>query len=233
MTLSSLLERLLVRVRPQSQLQGQSQQGVPVSPRVLAGWYARKGAIPLVRGTLRGVTFGGRAFPFFLGGGGSIAYARRLFVGRAVLIGAGTRINAFSTEGVHLADGVTIREGAWIQCSSHPGHPGVGLWVGANTYIGPSAIVGVGGPVRIGAHCQIGAGCTFIAENHAEGVDGPSASEVTRQGIEIGAGTWIGHRVTILDGVTLGEKCVVGAGAVVTKSFPAGSKLVGVPARSL
>jgi len=41
---------------------------------------------------------------------------------------------------------------------------------------------------------------------------------------------WIGMRAMILPGVTLGEGCIVGAAAVVTKSFPPGSILAGNPA---
>lgn len=110
----------------------------------------------------------------------------------------------------------------------------MGLTIGDRTYIGPSVILGIGGRIVIGADCQIGAGCTFISENHRLSEDGvPSSTEVDREGIRIGAGSWIGHRATILDGVTLGEHCVVGAGAIVTKSFPPGTKLAGVPARPI
>ncbi len=44
---------------------------------------------------------------------------------------------------------------------------------------------------------------------------------------------WIGIRVIILPGVDLGEGCVVGAGSVVTKSWPAGTILAGVPAKPI
>src|SRR4030095_12301281 len=44
-------------------------------------------------------------------------------------------------------------------------------------------------------------------------------------------GAYIGANVTILQGVEIGESSVVGAGAVVTQSVPAGSVVVGVPAR--
>lgn len=143
-------------------------------------------------------------------------------------------INAFSRSGIRLGDGVTIRENSWIQCASSPLNPGEGLSVGARTYIGPGVVIGVGGPVDIGADCQIGASVVIIAENHDIGANGKvSSTEVDRIGIRIGAGTWIGHRAVIVDGVELGERCVVGAGAVVTRSFPADSRLVGVPARRM
>ncbi len=42
---------------------------------------------------------------------------------------------------------------------------------------------------------------------------------------------WIGHDVIILPGVTLGEGCIVGAGAIVTKSVPPLAIVGGNPAR--
>jgi acetyltransferase-like isoleucine patch superfamily enzyme len=169
----------------------------------------------------------------FVGRGVVIEYARMLHVGRSVQLGAGVRITALSRHGVHLGDGVTIREQGWIQCSSHPANPGDGLWVGARTYIGPRATIGVGGPVRIGRECQLGANVTLIAENHEVTEEGASAHDVLRRGIRIGDGCWLGHGATVLDGVELGDRCVVGAGAVVTRSFPAGTTVVGVPARAV
>jgi acetyltransferase-like isoleucine patch superfamily enzyme len=51
------------------------------------------------------------------------------------------------------------------------------------------------------------------------------------KGIVIEDDCWIGAKATILDGATIGRGCVVGAGAVVTRSIPPYSVAIGVPAR--
>ena len=47
----------------------------------------------------------------------------------------------------------------------------------------------------------------------------------------IGSNCWIGAKATILDGVHIGDGCIVAAGAVVTKSFPDNVIIGGVPAK--
>lgn len=42
---------------------------------------------------------------------------------------------------------------------------------------------------------------------------------------------WIGENVSIMPNVTIGRGCIIGANAVVTKSFPAYSVIGGIPAR--
>ncbi|MGL5434751.1 MAG: acyltransferase [Lachnospiraceae bacterium] len=60
---------------------------------------------------------------------------------------------------------------------------------------------------------------------------------VLRQGIfekkqvKIGKGSWLGFRCNILSGVTIGEHCVIAAGAVVTKDVPSYSVVAGIPAK--
>ena len=49
--------------------------------------------------------------------------------------------------------------------------------------------------------------------------------------VHIGDDVWIGGNVTILPGVTIGDRAVIGAGAVVTEDIPADSVAVGAPAR--
>ena len=47
----------------------------------------------------------------------------------------------------------------------------------------------------------------------------------------LGRNVWLGARVIVLPGVTIGDNTVVGAGSVVARNLPAGVLAAGVPAR--
>jgi acetyltransferase-like isoleucine patch superfamily enzyme len=50
-------------------------------------------------------------------------------------------------------------------------------------------------------------------------------------GVTIGAAVWMGAGAKILDGVTIGDHAIVGAGSVVRSEVPAYAVAAGVPAR--
>ena len=62
--------------------------------------------------------------------------------------------------------------------------------------------------------------------------DLPEYQDVIKYGkIKIGNNTFIGSHSIIMPGVTIGERCVVGVGSIVTKDVPDGHVVCGIPAR--
>jgi acetyltransferase-like isoleucine patch superfamily enzyme len=95
--------------------------------------------------------------------------------------------------------------------------------------------LGITWGLTIGNDCIVGQYFSCHPENHNfDNLDLPIRHQgVTRKGIKIGNNCWIGSKVTILDGVEIGDGCVIAAGAVVQASFPPNSVIGGVPARIL
>jgi acetyltransferase-like isoleucine patch superfamily enzyme len=93
-----------------------------------------------------------------------------------------------------------------------------------NTYV---QIYGHGG-VRIGKDTQIGPGTIITTTGHDYRA---TDLAINNAPIDIGDRVWIGCNCAILPGVTIGDKTVIGAGAVVTSDIPANCVAVGVPAR--
>ena len=59
----------------------------------------------------------------------------------------------------------------------------------------------------------------------------PAERPLDSDPVVIGHRVWLGENVVVLPGVTIGDGCVVGSGAVVCKSLPENCVAVGVPAR--
>lgn len=105
---------------------------------------------------------------------------------------------------------------------------GEGVWF-SFAVSGGCYVQGTNG-VKIGDHTIFAPGVKIISANHDPGNLG---RWLPAEPIEIGKHCWIGTNAVILSGVKLGDCCVVGAGSVVTRSYPEGSTLIGVPARAI
>ena len=83
--------------------------------------------------------------------------------------------------------------------------------------------------VTLGDGCQIGHNVVFATLNH--GLSPEDRPHTYPAPIVLGRNVWVGSNATILQGVTIGDNAIVGAGAVVTKDVPANTIVGGVPAR--
>lgn len=88
--------------------------------------------------------------------------------------------------------------------------------------------------VSVGDHTVIAPGC-FITD-HGHGMS-PLARVDEQRGIAkpvtIGSDVWLGAKVVVVAGVSIGDGAVVGASSVVTRDVPPMAVVAGVPARLL
>lgn len=108
----------------------------------------------------------------------------------------------------------------------------------AKTSLGDYSGIGINarinGECKIGTHVMMGADVVIITRNHAfNRTDIPMMEQgfEEEQPVVIGNDVWIGDRVIILPGVTIGEGSILAAGAVVTHDVPAYAVVAGVPAK--
>ena len=104
-----------------------------------------------------------------------------------------------------------------------------------DTFIGHEVLI-VGGESRIeiGRFVDVGPRVCIVSGTHLIDMHGPhSAGAGYSKDIIIEDGVWIGANSTILGGVRLGRKCVIGAGSVVTSDIPPFTLAFGVPCRAV
>lgn len=106
---------------------------------------------------------------------------------------------------------------------------------GKNTFIGKNVFINFGchfqdwGGIYIGDNVLIGSLTVLATINHGK-LAGERADNHPLP-IHIGDEVWIGSHVTILPGVTIGDRAIIAAGAVVTQDVPADMVVGGVPAK--
>lgn len=138
-----------------------------------------------------------------------------------VTLGANVRINEFvNLYGCVIGDDCMV--GPFVEIQRD-------VTVGSRCKIQSHAFICTG--VEIGDDVFIGHGVVFANDKHPRASkDGrliASDADWTLLKTVVGNGASIGNNATILPGITIGEKAVIGAGAVVTKSVPSGATVLG------
>ena len=108
---------------------------------------------------------------------------------------------------------------------------GCNVKVGNNTVINHSGVFLDTNEINIGKHALIGPKSGLYGAIHPFDVEARNEGIEKANTINIGDGAWLGGKVTVVPGVSIGKHSVIGAGSVVTKDIPDDVVAVGNPCR--
>jgi acetyltransferase-like isoleucine patch superfamily enzyme len=140
--------------------------------------------------------------------------------------------------GMKIGNSVIIRNHAWINTFDLlGGQDDVKIVIGDRCVINAQCVISAKNNIHLEPHVMVSACALIMDHNHAyEDLALPIQDQGLTSGgtIRIEEGCWIGHGAAIVAGqgeLVLGRNSVVAANALVTRSFPANSVIVGNPAR--
>jgi acetyltransferase-like isoleucine patch superfamily enzyme len=141
----------------------------------------------------------------------------------------GNVLEALREDRLQIGAHTLLEPGVWITAPA-PAR----VRIGAGTFLNMGVMVAALELVEIGDHCMFANGCFITDADHR--IDDPNRP-VPWQGFRskgptrVGDNVWCGTNVAITSGVTVGERCVIGANSVVNRDLPPYSIAVGAPAR--
>jgi acetyltransferase-like isoleucine patch superfamily enzyme len=164
-----------------------------------------------------------------IGRGVLLRVPKHISLGSGVLIDDNAALDVRGQDGrIDIGDRVSIGRLTTIAAKHGTIALQPGTNVGSYCRVATNSRIEIGESVLIGAYCYIGPG------NHTEGTsDEPLIARPMdiRGGVEIGAHAWLGTRVTVLDGVRIGKRAIIGAHSLVKDDVPDDAIAVGVPAK--
>ena len=108
---------------------------------------------------------------------------------------------------------------------------GNNITIGDNVFMNFGCIIFDMGEVTISSHVMFGPRVGIYTTNHAFDPEERIANVVVSKPVNIGDRDWVAADVKILQGVTVGDDSIIGAGSVVTHDIPAGVIAAGNPCR--
>lgn len=134
---------------------------------------------------------------------------------------------------ITMGDYNAFTQGCWLWPEDSD-YGGIRIRIGNLNYFNRNLMIDACGEVVIGDENMFGPDVYITDSNHQMSVDtGPKSLPMSVGRVTVGNRCWIGAKVVILKDVSLGDGCIVAAGAVVTKSVPPGAVVAGVPARQI
>jgi acetyltransferase-like isoleucine patch superfamily enzyme len=165
------------------------------------------------------------------------------YIGKNVIIATSCDIHRAAAPYIRLGNNVTLSKDVWLNIPFEAPAP-----------VKNNPIITIGDGVAIGRRCTISGvhkieigekslfGPSVFITDHSHEFENPSLP-IMDQGITEGGtiiieeGCWFGHSSAVVTHrgreIRIGRNSIIGANAVVTKSFPANSVLIGIPARNV
>lgn len=138
-----------------------------------------------------------------------------------------------NTKNVYVGAGTTILTGSRIQLYPVEGKMPK-IVFGEKCYISYHNTFLAAADIVVGNEVLMASNILISSENHSTDPESDTPymdQPLKASSVHIGDGTWLGERVMIMPGVTIGKKCVIGCGCVVTRDIPDYCIAVGSPAR--
>lgn len=152
---------------------------------------------------------------------------------RGARVGAGSYVSPRATLREHnrIVIGGRTLVGRHVELIPQHGSIQIGNDCSVNNFV---IMYGAGG-ITIHDECRIATGVVIVAFNHnfTDAQQPIHSQPVSAQGVLVESDVWIGARAILLDGVTVGQGSVIGAGSVVTRDVPEYCVVAGNPARFL
>ena len=143
----------------------------------------------------------------------------------------GELLEALDEGRLRIGEGTLLEPGCWLTLA-----PAARIEIGADCFLNRNTMIAAHREVVIGDHTMFANGC-FVgdAEHRYDDPDTPITWQgfTTKGPVRIGDNVWCGANVVITSGVTVGERCVIGANSVVTKDMPPHTIAAGAPAKVL
>ncbi|HEY3328871.1 MAG TPA: acyltransferase [Capsulimonadaceae bacterium] len=137
---------------------------------------------------------------------------------------------------ISLGIGANVMQGARLEAfTAYREQTGLDgeIVIGDGTIIGPYVHIGAAAKLLIGARVLM-ASYVFISDHdhgYADTETFVAYQPLTISPVVISDDVWLGEKVTVLKGVTIGHHAIIGAGSVVTKDIPPYAIAAGSPAR--
>lgn len=148
----------------------------------------------------------------------------RLELGPGAWLHEGVRIQLRGGT-VRLGPGSSVRRGAILNVAGE-------LVLDGDNVISYYSVVHCAERVHLAPFASLSEFCTVVDSRHFHTDDATAYYEnVETAPVEIGRNVWLATKASVLMGVTIGERAVVAAHAVVHRDVPARSLVGGIPAR--